>query len=139
MSSAALASAAPRPGGPRDVGPASVAGEERGAEPAQKTVKNKGPSRNAGNPEQATAPPDASRLPAFLSIATEAPLLPRPGSIRDPLTLPDEILTAYAEEYQSYAAPWKHLVGVEIPNFFQFVVWHERIMPAGRTAPMQSH
>lgn len=68
-------------------------------------------------------------------IAEKEVMLPPPGASRGVLTLADEALSTYAEDYQHYVAPWKHLVGVEIPNFYQFVIWHERSQPGQRTAP----
>ncbi len=89
------------------------------------------PGQTAGQTATKTAGMDWS---AFQAIAKEVPL-PPPGASRGLLTLADETLSNYAEDYQQYVAPWKHLVGIEIPNFYQFVIWHERTQPGQRTPP----
>ncbi len=88
------------------------------------------PLRSASG--QSAAETAGMNLSAFQAIAKEVPL-PPPGASRGLLTLADETLSNYAEDYQHYVAPWKHLVGVEIPNFYQFVIWHERTQPGRRT------
>ena len=55
------------------------------------------------------------------------PFLSTPGQTRKYLTLPDECLARYGEQYLLFIAPWKHLVGTEMPNFYQFIAWHEQL------------
>ena len=49
-----------------------------------------------------------------------------PGILNETFNLPDETLNWYAEEYIQFIAPWAFLVGSEMPNFHQFIVWHEQ-------------
>ncbi len=91
--------------------------------------------RGADNADKvAAAPPAASyvSLPSFQYNWARFPAMPPAGETRDLLKLPDETLTYYAEQYLLYVAPWEHLVGTLIPNFYQFISWHEHAAPAGR-------
>lgn len=82
----------------------------------------------------ASAPVDA--MPPMPYNWTLIPFLSTPGQTRKYLTLPDEILAHYGEQYLLFIAPWKHLVGTEMPNFYQFIAWHEQ-MSRPHKAPVE--
>ena len=79
----------------------------------------------------AAAPVDG--MPVMPYSWAKSPFLSSPGQTRKYFTLPDECLARYGEQYLSFIGPWKHLVGTELPNFYQFIAWHEQ-QPVRRSA-----
>lgn len=74
------------------------------------------PSSTNGYSALSDLPQDLARMPA----------LPSPGQARKFLKLTDETLTHYGDAYLLFIEPWKHLVGTELPNFYQYIAWHEQ-------------
>ena len=81
---------------------------------------------------QVAAAPVNPAMPDLRCDWSLTPKLPSPGQARNLFKLQDELLTHYGEEYLSFIAPWKHLVGAELPNFLQFIEWHEQPTRPGK-------
>ena len=80
------------------------------------TITQTIPSGPNGYSELSDLPQDLARMPA----------LPSPGQARKYLKLTDETLTHYGDAYLLFIKPWKHLVGTQLPNFYQYIAWQEQ-------------
>ncbi len=70
-------------------------------------------------------PPQAeSKLRSMAALCPSLPPPAEPGALP---RLPDETLAHYGEQYLQFVAPWKKIAGAVIPNFYQFVIWQERM------------